>query len=65
MKANPLESDEERYFEKIGLIASLTKESSEDSFDDEEFGSGDYDITDEDKGIRNVEINSVAVLRKY
>ncbi|VDK75225.1 unnamed protein product [Onchocerca ochengi] len=50
MKMNPLKSKEQRGFEKIGLpIISSAKKSSEDSFDDEEFGLGACSMTDEDK----------------
>ncbi|EFO23991.2 hypothetical protein LOAG_04495 [Loa loa] len=52
MKMNPLESNEQRDFGKIGLPnTSLVKKSSEDSFDGEEFISEDYDMTDEDKEV--------------
>lgn len=54
MKINPLESNEGRDFEKTGVaISSPAKKSSEDSFDDDEFGSGDCDMTNEDKGTCN------------
>ncbi|KAL3997793.1 hypothetical protein ACH3XW_12370 [Acanthocheilonema viteae] len=49
MKKNPLESNKQRDFKKIGLISNPAKKSSEDSFDDEEFGSRIHDMTDEDK----------------
>ncbi|CAG9530087.1 unnamed protein product [Cercopithifilaria johnstoni] len=49
MKENPLVSNKQRDFEKVDHINSSAKESAEDSFDDEEFGSEDYDMTDEDK----------------
>ncbi|VDO52429.1 unnamed protein product [Onchocerca flexuosa] len=50
MKMNPLKSKEQRSFEKFGLsIISSAKKSSDDSFDDEEFGLGACNMTDEDK----------------
>lgn len=49
MKKNPLESNEQRDLEEIGRISNSAKKFSGESFDDEEFESLDYDLTDEDK----------------
>uniref|UniRef100_A0A915PQ78 Uncharacterized protein n=1 Tax=Setaria digitata TaxID=48799 RepID=A0A915PQ78_9BILA len=50
MKTNPLESNGQRSVEEIGLpVNNSVRKSPEDSFDDVEFGCGDYDMTDEDK----------------
>uniref|UniRef100_A0AAF5Q2B7 BZIP domain-containing protein n=1 Tax=Wuchereria bancrofti TaxID=6293 RepID=A0AAF5Q2B7_WUCBA len=50
MKLNPLESNEQRDFKKIDLpINKPAKKSSKNSFGDEEFGSDDCDMTNEEK----------------
>lgn len=49
MKKNPLESNPQRHFEKTGFVGSPPKRCS-DEFFDEQFGSRNCDVTDEDKG---------------